>query len=89
MGAWWVCTIVGLAVGGTIPDEVDIGFTIPAMFIALLAPSLTTRPAAATAVVAGAVAVLSAPLPSGLNIVVGAVSGLAAGRLAMAAGGQE
>lgn len=77
--AWWVGTIVGVAFGGVLPQSWPVEFAVPAMFIALLAPTLRTRPALVTAVVAGVVAYLGSELPNGSGVLVGAVSGIAAG----------
>lgn len=78
---WWIGTTAGVLVGGSLPDDLDIGFAVPAMFIAVLVPSLTDRPSVVAAAVGGAVTVLAAPLPNGLNIMAGALAGIAAGRL--------
>ncbi len=78
---WWIGTVVGVVAGDLLPDDLDIGFAVPAMFIALLVPMVTDRPALAAAIVAGAVAVAAAGLPSGLNVIVAAVAGIAAGRV--------
>lgn len=78
---WWVGTVVGVVAGDVIPDSLDIGFAVPAMFIALLVPVLVDRPAVVAAIVGAAVAVAGSFLPNGLNIIVGALAGIAAGRL--------
>lgn len=78
---WWAGSVAGVVLGASIPEQVDVGFAVPAMFLALLVPSLTNRPAVAAAVVGVAVTVLAAPLPSGLNISVGALAGIGAGAM--------
>lgn len=78
---WSIGTIAGAALGGSLPDDLDIGFAVPAMFIALLVPSVSDRPGVVAAAVGGAVTVLAAPFPNGLNILAGALAGIAAGRL--------
>ncbi len=80
---WWVGTVAGVALGATIPAGIDIAFAVPAMFIALLVPNLTGRPAIVAAIVAAATTVIAAPLPNGLNIIVGALAGIAVGRTAL------
>jgi predicted branched-subunit amino acid permease len=80
--AWWVGTIVGLFAGSAIPDGAQIGLAIPLMFLGLLVPNITDRPALAAAVTGAAVTVAAAPLPDGLNILLGALAGIAAGSLA-------
>ncbi len=76
---WWIGTVVGVLLGAALPASLDIGFAVPAMFIALLVPALVDRPALAAAAAGGAAAVAAAPLPSGLNVIIGAVVGIAAG----------
>lgn len=78
---WWIGTIVGVITGDVLPESLDITFAVPAMFIALLVPVLVDRPAVVAAVAAGAVAVVGGSLPNGLNIIVAALAGIAAGRL--------
>lgn len=78
---WWVGTIVGTFGGDLLPEQLDIGFAIPAMFIALLVPALVDRPAVVAALVAGAVAVATSGLPSGLNVIAAAFAGIVSGRL--------
>lgn len=76
---WWVGTVAGVAVGAVLPESLEIGFAVPAMFIALLVPTMTTRPAVVAAVVGAVATGASAGLPNGLNIMVGALAGIAAG----------
>jgi predicted branched-subunit amino acid permease len=78
---WWIGTVVGYVAGGVIPDQVDIGFAVPAMFIALLVPTLVDRPALVAAGVAGTVAVATSALPNGLNVIAAALGGIAVARL--------
>ncbi len=80
---WWAGSITGVVLGASIPEQIDVGFAVPAMFLALLVPSLTHRPAVVAAVVGAAVTVLAAPLPSGLNVTVGALAGIAAGAMVL------
>lgn len=76
---WWIGTVAGVVVGASIPEQLDIGFAVPAMFIALVVPTLVDRPSVVAAAVGGAVTVLAAPLPNGLNIICGALAGIAVG----------
>ena len=65
-----------------LPERLDIGFAVPAMFLALLVPAVSDRPGLVAAAIGAAVAVAAGGLPSGLNIVAGALSGIAVARLA-------
>ena len=78
--SWWVGTVVGVVAGGSIPDALQIEFAVPLMFLALLVPVLRDRPTVLAAAVGASVSILASPLPNGLNILLGAVSGIAAGR---------
>lgn len=78
--SWWAGTIVGVAAGSAIPDELQIEFAVPLMFLALLVPVLRDRPTVLAAVVGASVSIVASPLPNGLNILLGAVTGIAAGR---------
>ncbi len=75
-------TTIGVLVGGEISEGWQLGFAVPATFIALLVPSIKNRSMLVAAVVGGAVAVTGSFLPNGLNIIAGAFSGIAAGVLA-------
>ncbi len=76
---WWAGTTAGVLLGGDIPAEWQIGFAVPLMFTALLVPTITSRPKLAAAVVGAAVALATASLPEGVNIMLGAVAGIAVG----------
>lgn len=78
---WWIGTLVGYFAGGVLPERLEIGFAVPAMFIALLIPALVDRPAVVAAGVAGVVAVAASGLPNGLNVIAAALCGIIAGRI--------
>lgn len=79
---WCLGTIVGAATGASIPPEWQLDFAVPLMFLALLIPNLKDSPSVLAGVVGGAGAVLAADLPTGLNIIVGAVAGIVCGAIA-------
>ncbi len=76
---WFIGTAIGVLAGGDIPDWVQIGFVVPLMFMALLVPTLTTRPKLAAALLGAGVAAAAQPLPDGVNIMLGALVGIAVG----------
>lgn len=85
--AWNVGTAIGAVAGDLVGDLERWGLdaAFPAVFVALLAPHVATRPGRVTATVAGAVAIAAVPvLPVGVPILlasVGAVAGaMVAGR---------
>jgi predicted branched-subunit amino acid permease len=82
---WQLATIAGIVVGGAVPDSLPLGFAVPLVFLVLLVPAITSRPAAVAAVAGGGAAVLAAELGAGpLAVIVGALTGIAAGAVAEA-----
>lgn len=86
---WQVATLLGALLGGTLPERLPLGFAVPLVFLAMLVPTVTDRPALVAALVGGAVAVLAAPLgPPALLLA--AACGIGAGAaLALRAGGGD
>jgi predicted branched-subunit amino acid permease len=86
--AWQLSTVAGLFVGEAVPDRVQLDFAVPLVFLVLLVPVLTTRPAIVAAVVGGAGAVLAAELGAGpLSVILGSALGIAAGAVVDASAG--
>ncbi len=82
-GVWQVATLVGVLIGGAVPDSLHLDFAIPLVFLVLLVPTITDRPSVVAAVGGGAGAVIGAELGAGdMSILTGALSGIAAGVLA-------
>lgn len=81
--AWQVATIVGALAGSAVPEDIPLDFAVPLVFLVLLIPALTSRPALIAAVAGGGAAVVAAELDAGpLSIIVGAVAGILAGAAA-------
>lgn len=83
LGPTWVfCTLLGALAGATLPEELPLDFAVPLVFLVLLVPLLMTRPAIGAAVIGGGAAVGAASAGLGpLSIMVGALSGIAAGTI--------
>ena len=82
---WQASTIVGVLVGAAVPADVPLDFAVPLVFLVLLVPTLTSRPAVIAAAVGGGAAVVAAEAGAGpLYVIVGALSGIAAGAVAEA-----
>jgi len=79
VAVWVMGTAAGVALGPVIPDTWQIGFIVPLMFIAVMVPSLRTWPALTAALVAVAVVLIAKDLPYGLNVLTGALTGIAIG----------
>jgi predicted branched-subunit amino acid permease len=81
--AWQACTLVGALIGGAVPDDVPLDFAVPLVFLVLLVPAVTSRPALVAAVAGGGAAVAGAELGAGsIAVMIGAVTGIAAGAVA-------
>lgn len=78
---WFVGTAVGVLLGGDIPADWQVGFAVPLMFTALLVPTINSRPKLAASLVGAGMAVATTGLPDGVNIILGAVAGIAVGTL--------
>ena len=76
---WQVGTVAGVVLGAGVPDAWGLTFAVPLVFLALLVPAMKDRPTTAAGVAGGAVAVVAAGLPLNLGLLVGALSGIAAG----------
>jgi 4-azaleucine resistance transporter AzlC len=78
--SWQISTLVGAVVGASVPEDVPLDFSVPLVFLVLLVPVLSSRPALAAAVVGGVTAVLAAEVGVGrLSIVVGGLLGIVTG----------
>ena len=84
--AWQLGTLVGLLLGGRLPDPSALGLdlVVPLSFLALLVPLIRTRAAALAALVGGSLALLgSLLLPgTGWHLLLAIVGGSLAGALA-------
>jgi predicted branched-subunit amino acid permease len=80
---WLASTIVGALIGNAVPDDLPLDFAVPLVFLVLLVPAISSRPAAIAAAAGGAAAVAAAEAGLGpLSVMVGAISGIVAGTLA-------
>jgi predicted branched-subunit amino acid permease len=77
--AWVAGTVVGIVVGAGIPDEWQLGFAVPLVFVAIVTQFIEDRGTVAAAVVAGGVSVGVVGLPFGTGLLVAGVAGVLAG----------
>ncbi len=68
-------TTVGVIVGPIVPEAIGLRFTIPALFVAMLAGRVRERPALVAALVGGLVTTLTLELPHGLGVLAGGLAG--------------
>ncbi len=76
---WQVSTAFGIFLGAAIPDSWSLDFALPLTFIAMVVPVLKNRPAIASALSAGVVALMANSLPYRLGLIVAAIVGIAVG----------
>jgi len=79
---WQTSTLAGIFLGGGMPQNWQLDFAIPLVFMAVLVPALRDRLHVAAAVTGGGVATLAGGLPYNLGLVSGALCGISVGVLA-------
>ena len=78
--SWQTSTLIGILLGKTIPEELNLGFAIPLVFLSLIAPEIVKHKShALSALTAGAAAVIFHDLPSNLWVIFSSGIGLAVG----------
>jgi len=78
---WQTATAIGVFLGARVPAGWGLDFALAVTFIAMLIPSLTSRPVLAAALVGGVVAVLANGLPHELGLLLAVLLGILAGLL--------
>lgn len=78
---WQSLTALGLLVAAQLPSMSLLEIAVPLVFVGLLVPMLSDRPTIAAAVVGGGATLVAQNLPLHLGLIVGAISGVAAGVL--------
>jgi predicted branched-subunit amino acid permease len=79
---WPAVVALGLLIGPVVPDEWNLGFAIPILFIGLLVVGTETWPEVVAALAGAAVTYLVASLPNRTGLLVGSVAGVTAGTIA-------
>ncbi len=79
--AWMALTGAGVLLAGVLPDSLHLELAAPLTFLLLLLPMLTSRATYSAAATGGIVACLSSGLPLGLDLLIGAGAGIAAGAI--------
>jgi predicted branched-subunit amino acid permease len=79
---WQPVVALGLLIGPVVPEEWNLEFAIPILFIGLLVVGMDRRPEVVAALAGAAVTYLAAGLPNRTGLLVGALVGMIAGTLA-------
>lgn len=84
--AWITATVIGVLIGASVPAELQIGFAVPLMFVALAVPTIRDRAALVAAAVGFSVTLLARDAPLNTSLIIGAAAGIAFGMLAKVRG---
>lgn len=76
---WQISTALGIFLGGSIPDNLQLDFALPLTFIAMVVPVLKKMPMVAAALSAGVTALLAFSLPFKLGLILAALVGILVG----------
>jgi 4-azaleucine resistance transporter AzlC len=76
--SWQISTAFGVVLGRSVPESWSLEFALPLTFIAIVVPALKDRPAVAAALVAGICATIGVDWAYGLDVLLPALTGLAA-----------
>lgn len=71
----------GVVMGPVIPAAIPLSLSIPIIFLAMVIPTVTDRPAKVAAMVAMALAAATSSLPAGTGMLVAIVAGTASGAI--------
>ena len=80
--AWQIATVIGVGLGALIPPSLNLGFAIPLTFMAIIIPSITSRPHLVALAVGGFIAIFGQNLPWNSWVIAAALSGIFAGYIA-------
>jgi 4-azaleucine resistance transporter AzlC len=80
--SWVAGTTLGVAIGAAVPEELQVGFAVPLMFVALAVPTIRDRATTVAAVVGFSVTLMTRDAPLNTSLLIGAASGIAFGMLA-------
>jgi predicted branched-subunit amino acid permease len=79
---WLVVTALGIVIGPVIPEEWNLEFAVPILFMGLLILGIDRWPKMVAAVVGAATTYLAAGLPNRSGLLLGAAVGILAGTIA-------
>lgn len=79
---WQITTALGIALGPVVPEEWDLEFAVPLLFIGLIVLGIDKTSKTVAALVGAGVTFLFAGFPNRSGLLIGAVIGVVAGTLA-------
>lgn len=78
---WQVTTALGLAIGPVVPEEWNLEFAVPLLFLGLIVIGIDKSSKLVAALMGAGVTFVAAGLPNRTGLLVGAVVGIAAGTI--------
>jgi predicted branched-subunit amino acid permease len=79
---WQITTALGIAIGPVVPEEWNLQFAVPLLFICLIVLGIDKSSKVVAALVGAGVTFLVAGLPNRSGLLIGAVAGIVAGTIA-------
>lgn len=79
---WQITTALGIAIGPVVPEEWNLQFAVPLLFIGLIVLGIDKSSKVVAALVGAGVTFLVAGLPNRSGLLIGAVAGIVAGTTA-------
>jgi 4-azaleucine resistance transporter AzlC len=79
---WQITTAIGIAIGPVVPEEWNLEFAVPLLFIGLIVLGIDKSSKVVAALVGAGVTFLFAGMPSRSGLLVGALVGILAGTIA-------
>jgi 4-azaleucine resistance transporter AzlC len=79
---WQITTAIGIAIGPVVPEEWNLEFAVPLLFIGLIVLGIDKSSKVVAAMVGAGVTFLFAGMPSRSGLLVGALVGILAGTIA-------
>lgn len=76
---WQLTTALGLAIGPVVPEDWNLGFAVPILFLGLIVLGIDKSSKLVAALVGAGVTFLAAGLPNRTGLLVGALAGIFAG----------
>jgi predicted branched-subunit amino acid permease len=76
---WITSSAIGLEIGSIIPEAWSLDFVIPLIFIGLAVPTIKNKAFGGSAIVAIVVALIAAPLPNNMGLMLAVVCSITTG----------
>ena len=79
MGAWFICSFLGAALGTQLSPSIPIDFALPIAFLSMIAPMIRSLSHLVAAITAIVVSLICINVPYSLGLIIAGFAGMAAG----------